>query len=107
MKPFAYGLIIWTLFLTVQAVDQQISGRADVQSPGSFQRNIAERGTKPEEYKNLMLYQWIRAVLPGSAGVFLLYLIRRSDQLDPFSPHFQGKAAIDDLAKHLDNSPKD
>ena len=104
MKYLAYGLIILTLVLAVQAVEQQITGRAEVSSPGRrFRINVADRDTKPEEYKNLMIYQWIRAALPGCAGFFLLYLIRRSDRLDPFSPHFQGSKAIDDLSDYLDN----
>jgi len=107
MKYLAYGLIILTLLLAAQAVEQQITGRAEVSSPGrSFRINVADRDSKPEEYTNLMTYQWIRAILPACAGLFLLYLIRRSDRLDPFSPHFQGNAAIDDLSKHLEDQNK-
>lgn len=107
MKFFAYGLIVLTLVLTIQAVDQQISGRARLalfqESPHQMR---ADRATHPEEFKNLMIYQWIRAVMPGSAGFFLLYLIRRNDRLDPLSPRFQGEKAIDDLSVELDDRAK-
>jgi len=107
MKFFAYGLIALTLVLIKQAVEQQISGHARLalfkQSPRQM---TADRATDPEEFKNLMTYQWIRAVMPGSAGFFLLYLIRRNDRLNPLSPRFQGEKAIDDLSVELDDRAK-
>lgn len=107
MKLLAYGLILMTLLFSIQAMEQQISGRADVLTPGrSYSRNTADKETKPEEYRILMTYQWIRAVLPGAAGLFLLHLIRRGERLDPFSPHFQGSAEIDKLSDYLDETKK-
>jgi len=102
MKFLAWGLIVLTVLFTIQAMGQQISGRADVSAGRSFQRHEADRDREPEEFQNLMSYQWIRAFLPGTAGIFLLYMIRRGDRLDPFSPHFQGGAEIDRLSDYLD-----
>jgi len=107
MKLFAYVLLAFTVLLIIEATRQQISGHADVMSPGrSFQRNIAERDSQPEQYRNLMTYQWIRAVLPGCAALFLIHLIRRQDRLDPLSDSFQGTAAIDELGKYLDDKKR-
>jgi hypothetical protein len=107
MKFFAYGLILLTLVLTIQAVDQLISGRARLALFKQSPRQIgADRATHPEKFKNLMTYQWIRAVMPGTAGFFLLYLIRRNDRLDPLSPRFQGVKAIDDLPTELESTGK-
>jgi len=107
MKLLAYVLIAFTVLLIIEATRQQISGRADVLAPGrSIQRFTAERDSQPEQYKNLMTYQWIRAVLPGCAALFLLHLIRRQDQLDPLSDSFQGSAAVDELGKYLDDQKK-
>lgn len=68
---------------------------------------VADRQTKPEEYQRLMNYQWARAGISGLAGLILLYLARRKERLDPFSPSFQGNAAVDELGAYLDKqTPK-
>jgi len=54
-----------------------------------------------------MTYQWIRAFLPGLLGFFLLHLIRRANRLDPLSPDFKGKAALDELSDLLDEKEEE
>lgn len=103
MKIVAYIVLLIGVVALVDAGMEQMSGHAKAMSPGrSFHINEANREEHPEEYRNLMSYQWIRAATIMGAGVCLISLIRKADRLDPFSPSFQGGKEIDKLAEHLD-----
>jgi len=103
MKSIAVLLALLSVFLVIEAARDQISGRAIIFSPTrSFQRFVAERSSEPEQYQNMMTYQWFCASLPGFAALFLILKIRKQDKLDPFSKNFQGATAIDELSEYLD-----
>jgi len=103
MKPIAFLLVLLSAFLVIEATRDQISGRAVIFSPTrSFQRYVAERSSEPEQYKNMMSYQWLCASLPAFAALFLLFMIRKQEKLDPLSKTFQGSAAVDELSEYLD-----
>lgn len=52
-----------------------------------------------------MAPNWTFSLAPGVLGVFLYRLIKRQDSLDPFSPHFAGSKAMDELESHIDQQP--
>jgi len=107
MKSIAIVLVLLSVFLVIEAARDQISGRAVIYSPTrSFQRFVAERTSAPEQYRNMMTYQWFCAPLPALAGLFLLFVIRKQDRLDPLSKDFQGAAAIDELSEYLDSEKR-
>jgi len=107
MKILAYTLIVVSLFMLWAAASQESSGHAEAQSPGpSFVEHRENRDANPQSFRNLMTYQWLAASLAGLAGLFLLSLIRSQNQVDPFSPDFQGSDAVDELSATLDEQLK-
>jgi len=103
MRPLAHFLIIWGVILLLFAAYDEHREIASVIPPGRYgRRQIIKKADKPEEFRNLMIYQWLRDSLVVSAGFIILGMCRRADSLDPFSPDFAGKSEIDDLERTLD-----
>ena len=76
-------------------------------SPGrSLRHYVASRSEKPDEFRGLIAYEWIRGFLLLGAGGILISVCRRADELDPFSPRFAGKADVEDLGRTLDQKKK-
>ncbi len=83
------------------AAYDQNRGIAVVTTPGRYPTvESADRVSQPEAFRNLMAYQWLRAVGALAVGAVILRLIKRQDSLDPFSPGFGGQA-MDDLERGL------
>lgn len=104
----AYVLIlIGTVLLGDAAYDEQ-RGIAEAASPDptgtssmAHVPNVVRRDEDPKGFRNLMLYQWLRAPLFLLGGLFILCLCRRADSLDPFSADFAGNQALDELNRTL------
>ncbi len=58
---------------------------------------LVRRQDRPERFRDIMQFEWLRGAIALCAGLVILGLERRMDRLDPFSPRFAGNAAIDDL----------
>lgn len=101
MNKIATALFALSALWGVLAVKAEITGTVTVSSSRSLPKTYA-KADSPAEFRHAMTFYWIRFPLPGLAGFFLLWLIRRQDRLDPSSPHFQGSAALDELGEHLD-----
>ncbi len=107
MKIFSYGLLLLSVCLVIDAVHDEVTGEAVASSPGRGGAiHRIDRGADPEQFRNLMNYQWVRASLPALAGLFFLKMIRRGEQLDPLSPDFQGQDSLDELSDYLDSQRK-
>ena len=107
-RIFAYGLIMLSVFLFGDAAYDEHRGIADAASPdgllsgfSSHLPNVVNRSEDPKGFRNLMLYQWVRAPLALCAGLFILGLCNRADRTDPFSPDFAGNQALDELNRTL------
>jgi len=101
MKKIAIALFALSALWGVLAVKAEITGTVTVSSSRRLPKTYSKADSSAE-FRQAMTFYWIRFPLPGLAGFFLLWLIRRQDRLDPFSPHFQGSAALDELSEHLD-----
>ena len=101
MKWFAYSLLLLSVVFFADGIQESVSGQVEAHAPrGGSSR--ADRATQPEEFRNLMNYQWARAILTTALGLLFLYFKRRSDRLDPFSSGFQDSSAVDNLGEFLD-----
>lgn len=107
IKALYFGFFILAAVFLADAGLELRSGQAEVMSPGAGGVRQANREKDPQAYQGLMNYQWARAGLVGLAGYILFSLKRRQDQLDPFSAHFQGQEAIDELVSHVNNKKRD
>ena len=91
MRVFAYVLIfIGCLFLADAAFDEY-RGVAAALSPGrGSQSHIINRADDPDQFRNLMAYQWLRGPLVFFGGFIILGFCRRASRIDPFSPDATG-----------------
>ena len=81
------GLIyVVALVLAVEAAHDYSVAVADVLSRQGTQ--IVLRSNDPDDFENLMTYQWIRCFICLGIGAALHHIILRADQLDPFSPGY-------------------
>jgi hypothetical protein len=55
-----------------------------------------ERATKPVRFRRVMNYEWIRIIVLGIAGLFILRIARKANRSDPLSPTFQSNSSLDD-----------
>ncbi len=102
MRVIAYILILLGLILIGDAAYDEHRGIASATSPTrSAQYNIVARSKDPEQFRNLMTYQWVRGALLLLGGLIVIGICQRADRIDPFSPHFAGSDALDDLNRTL------
>jgi hypothetical protein len=102
MRWLAYILIVIGLIFVADAAYDEHRGVADALSPGrGSRRHIVACSDDPEQFRNLMTYQWVRGPLFLVGGFIILGFCRRADRLDPFSPDFAGSDALDDLNRTL------
>lgn len=98
MRFAACSLLLVSLWLVGDAVKETLSGHVDVTPPrGPVQ--MVERSISPEEFRNLMNYQWVRAAIPALLGLALLRFQQRRERLDPLSAAFQGMAEQEDARR--------
>jgi len=100
IKFIAFGAIITGLFWAAGAAYDQQRGIASVRPPfgGAGTRPaIAVQAKEPRVYRNLMLYEWFRVGGALFVGFTILGMLRRQDQLDPFSTSFAGRKELDAL----------
>ncbi|MES2569019.1 MAG: hypothetical protein V4710_03070 [Verrucomicrobiota bacterium] len=107
-RIIAYSLILLGVFLLGDAAYDEHRGIAGAASPdglltgvSSHPPNVVKQAEDPQGFRDLMLYQWVRAPLALCAGLFILGLCRRADRIDPFSPDFAGNQALDELNRTL------
>jgi len=99
----ARGIILFGIILLALSAYDEHRGIASVMSLGRYPvRLIVKKSEKPDEYRDLMTYQWIRGFLVVLLGLIGIAIYRRMDRLDPFSPDFAGNPEVDELAKTLD-----
>ena len=104
MRVVAYILIVIGLIFLVDAAYDEYRGVAAAHSPGRGGRlYVINRADDPNQFRNLMAYQWLRGPLALFGGFIILGFCRRADRLDPFSPDFVGSASLDDLNRTLTN----
>ena len=102
MRSVAYIMIALGIYLLGDAAYDERRGIAEARSPSRNSRpNVVKRAEDPEEFRNLMQYQWLRAPLILCAGFIILGICRRADRLDPFAPDFAGNSALDELDQTL------
>jgi hypothetical protein len=101
MKWLAYGLLLLSVIFLADGIQETITGQVEAHAPRGGVRR-ADRATQPEEFRNLMNYQWARGGLTAAVGLICLGLKRRNDLLNPFSPNFKGNTALDELGEILD-----
>jgi hypothetical protein len=107
MKPHSYFIIILGIVLLAFAARDEQRGIASVVPPERYGRRIIiSKADDPKQFRNIMIYQWLRDGLVLGAGLVLYRMCRRADRLDPFSPDFAGNAELDDLGKTLDEEEK-
>lgn len=103
MRAIAYILFGIGLILMALATYDEYRGVAAVISPSRRTLKVytSRKVDDPTGFRNLMTYEWIRAILAVTIGWGLLMFFRRLNRLDPLSPSFQGGKALDDLEKTL------
>jgi hypothetical protein len=92
MRFVAYILILVGVIYLADAAYDQYRGIASVSSRGL---HVASRAEKPEEFRNLMAYQWTRGSLALLAGIIIFEIGRHADRHDPLSPDFARSDSID------------
>ncbi len=103
LRWLAWGLLGLGGLSLADAVRDQIKGKVEAVRPGrNAKAHVVLRAEDPKRFRNLMNYQWVRSFVFGFAGVGLLLVGRRVDACNPFSPHFKGGKAIDELGEYLD-----
>jgi hypothetical protein len=106
-RVVAYLLIFAGCGLLADTAYDEHRGVASATAPGrSIVRYVASRSEKPEDFRGLIAYEWIRGFLFLGAGGLLLSICRRADRLDPFSPRFAGKTDLEELERTLDEEQK-
>jgi hypothetical protein len=103
---FAFVMILLSIYAFCKAAHDEHRGVAVVTRPGGissgmFTPIIVRRNEDPEGFRNLMLYQWIRASLYLCGGLVILGISRRADRSDPLSRNFAGNSALDELNDEL------
>jgi len=107
VRVFAYLLILVGFVFLADAAYDEHGGVADVLSPGrGSQHHVIARADDPDQFRNLMAYQWLHGPLFLFAGFIILGFCRRANRLDPFSPDFAGSDALDDLNHTLTEEEK-
>jgi hypothetical protein len=107
MRSLAYLLIALGSILLLLAAYDEHREIASVMAPSrSMILIIVKKSDNPQEFRNLMTYQWLRGFFLLGAGVIILGIVRRADRLDPFSPDFVGKTEVDKLGQMLDEKKK-
>lgn len=92
MKIAAVGLWLFSGVLLTDAILETRSGHVEVNAISrSGKVYTADQDKKPEEFQQLMNFQWVRVMLPAALGWILFLLQRRWDRLDPFSPNSQSE----------------
>ena len=103
MRSFAYLLIASGFILLLFAAYDEYREVASVMPPSrSGIRLIVKKADNPQEFRNLMTYQWLRDLLLLGTGIIVLGICRRADRLDPLSSTFAGKTEVDELGQILD-----
>ena len=93
--------------LLIDIIHEQISGVVGARIPASrFGYAEASKRSAPEQFENIMTYQWYRFVLVVIGCSVYLGIRRRAERTGPNSDDFQGNAALDELSDHLDNECK-
>ena len=102
MRLLAYFLVaVGIFFLTIAARDEH-QGVTSASSPrGAGQPTIIAKAENPKQFRNLMIYEWLRGPIFICGALVILGICRRADRLDPFSPDFAGNAALDDFQRQL------
>jgi hypothetical protein len=101
MRPVAFFLIGLGLWFFVDAGRDEWREIAEAISPRGGETMVIPKADDPEQFRNLMVYQWWRGVVVLIAGMVILGIVRRADRLDPFSPDFRGSNALDELDQSL------
>ena len=106
-RVIACLFIIAGCALLVNSAYDQHRGVASATAPGrSFIHYTIFKSEKPDEFRGLIAYEWIRAFLTLGTGALILGVWRGADQLDPFSPRFVGSADLQELERSLDEQQK-
>ncbi len=102
MRSTAWVFLVLGLCFLVDAIQEEHKGVAVVYSPGrSARKYMAARAEDPVYFRQLMVYEWVKAGMALGFSLFPFRLDRRLDRTDPFSKNFAGKDALDDLDRVL------
>ena len=95
--------IALSFYLFAAAAHDEQRGMASVVLPAGRGDPVIEIRTEhPEQFHNLMVYQWVRASLVLFGALVIRGMCRRADRTDPFSPDFAGKESLDECERKLD-----
>ncbi len=95
-------VVIGLLLLALAARDEHREMASMVTRAEYGNRFVVRKADNPQQFRNLMSYQWLRGALVMGAGMVLLRLCRGADRLDPYSPDFAGMKEVDELGRTLD-----
>ncbi len=102
-RSLSYLLIVLGFILVGTSAYDEHRGIASVMPPGRYARRITvKRSEHPDDFHNIMIYQWSRALVALCGGFIILGICRRADRRDPFSPDFSGASALDECEHTLD-----
>lgn len=105
MQRLAELFMIISIICYVFSAFAEINGSITVSSRRTGMETYT-RGESPKEFRCAMNFNWIASSIPALTGFLLLWFIRRQDRLDPFSSHFKGSQALNDLSDYLDRESK-
>lgn len=99
----AYLFILCGCIFFLDAIEEDRVGVASAVAPGTtVSYHTVSRADSPELFEGLMMYQWIRATLAVCGGPAILGIRRHYERLDPFSPKFTGRDALEQCERKLD-----
>lgn len=108
MKIFGIIILIFSGLLFLDALQEQISGEASAIGPTRTGKIYeANRTDDPENFKNLMTYQWVRAMLVLGLGYIFVATARQMDRSDIFSADYDHGRGMDELDAFLDSNKGD
>jgi hypothetical protein len=100
----AWVAIPVALILACLIVRDEIVGETQIpKGRRNFDRTTVRvyKSESPERFREIITSRWYMVCACLGGGVLMLVIARRADRLDPFSPHFAGNQALDDLGDTL------
>lgn len=93
MRAIGFILIVLGLGLFADAASDAHRERASTWTKSGNDYTVA-RAEDPAQYRNVMIYQWLRSSLCAVAGLMILRICRRADRFDMTSPGFAADAPV-------------
>lgn len=95
MRATGFILIVLALGLFADAAYDAHRELASTWTKSGKDDTVA-RAEDPAQYRNVMIYQWLRSSLCAIAGLVIIRICRRAERFDITSPDFAGDASVDE-----------